>query len=258
MLRGILVLATFLVLTPILGLTAVLWTWIDPASDAILRVGAIWSRAHLTVAGCRLSSAGRDNVPDNGPCILLCNHASVVDIWAMLLLSPPRTRFVAKDELFRMPFLGWALRVSGFVPIDRSNRERAVASLKQAAATVEAGQSILMFPEGTRSRDGRLLPFKRGAFHLALEAGVPVVPVTILGSFDRIPRTRFRARPGPVEVVFDRPIDVTPYRPADVRGLSDRVREVLARRLGEVPAAGDGYAPAPDAAAPAEAERGGS
>ena len=91
-----------------------------------------------------------------------------------------------------------------------------------------------MFPEGTRSHDGRLLPFKRGAFHLALEAGVPVVPVTILGSFDRIPRTRFRARPGPVDVVFDPPIDVAPYRPADVRGLSDRVRDTLARRLGEV------------------------
>jgi 1-acyl-sn-glycerol-3-phosphate acyltransferase len=123
------------------------------------------------------------------------------------------------------------MAASGFVPIDRGNRSRAVRSLKLAAERVRSGRPVVLFPEGTRSTIGTMLPFKKGPFHLALQAGVPVVPVAISGTARILPRRSIRVTPGPVTVSFLPPIDVAEFLPADHDGLRERVRGALLQAL---------------------------
>jgi 1-acyl-sn-glycerol-3-phosphate acyltransferase len=161
----------------------------------------------------------------------LANHQSIVDIWVILSFVPPNTRFVAKQELFRIPIFGWALRATGCVPINRGNRTEAIRGLEVAAERIRAGRSVVLFPEGSRSRDGSLGAFKKGAFYLSLQAGVPVVPVAINGSFDVVPPGTIRVRPGPVHVFVEPAVDVEPFRPEDQAGLMNLVHRTIARRF---------------------------
>jgi 1-acyl-sn-glycerol-3-phosphate acyltransferase len=161
----------------------------------------------------------------------MANHQSLVDIWALIPVIPAPTMFAAKKSLFGVPGLGWSMAASGFALIDRSNRVSAIRSLSAAAGKVRGGRPLVLFPEGTRSRDGRLGSFKKGPFHLALEAGVAVVPVAISGSGKTLPPGRIRIRPGVVTVRFAPPIDPLPYRPDDLEGLMAEVRDAITRRL---------------------------
>jgi len=140
------------------------------------------------------------------------------------------TRFVSKRTIFWIPVLGQAMSVAGFIPIDRQDRTSAIRSLGRATETIRHGASVILFPEGTRSRDGRLSRFKRGSFHLALEAGVPIVPVAISGTFDVVKPRSFIVRPGPVHVTFAPPVDVAGYA-GDLDGLMAKVRSEIASRL---------------------------
>jgi 1-acyl-sn-glycerol-3-phosphate acyltransferase len=143
---------------------------------------------------------------------------------------PVTTRFVSKRTVFWIPVLGQAMALAGFIAIDRQDRASAIRSLGRAAETIRRGASVILFPEGTRSRDGRLSRFKRGAFHLALDAGVPVVPVAISGTYEVIRPRSIIVRPGPVHVTFAPPIDVADYA-GDLEGLLARVRLEIASRL---------------------------
>jgi 1-acyl-sn-glycerol-3-phosphate acyltransferase len=185
----------------------------------------------LAATGARVEWVGLARTLGPEPRVYIANHQSFVDVWALLRVLPPTTRLVAKHELRRIPVLGWAMAAGGFIFVERQNRARAIHSLRQAAATIRAGRSVLLFAEGTRSRDGRLQPFKRGPFHLALEARVPVVPVAITGSWRILPPDAWRVRPGPVRVEFLAPIDTATLAPEDVSGLAERVREALAARV---------------------------
>jgi 1-acyl-sn-glycerol-3-phosphate acyltransferase len=174
---------------------------------------------------------GLEHIDRTAPQVFIANHQSMADIWALLAVLPPSSRFVAKRELFRIPIFGWALAAAGFVPIERSKHSGALRSLDVAAERIRQGHSLVLFPEGTRTRDGRLRPFKKGAFHLALRAGVPVVPVAISGSFELLPPRTLRVHPGPVHVRFEPPLDVAPFQPTDHAGLLEAVRATIARRL---------------------------
>lgn len=168
-------------------------------------------------------------------CIFIANHQSNVDIWVLAKVMPIGTRFVAKQELFRIPVLGRAMTAAGFIRINRSNRSEAIRSLTQAAESIRGGRPVILFPEGTRSRDGRLQPFKKGAFHLATLAGVPVVPVAIRGTFEIMPPGSLRVRPGPIEVFFEPPIDLADSdfeRPQD---LLETVQSAISNRLDRTP-----------------------
>ncbi len=227
---GFALLAT-VVLTVLLGTPAVILSLLVPGSDVAMRLGRLWSRGILAAAGVRPSYEGLENATRSLPCVYLSNHQSVLDIWVLVSVLPVHTRFVAKRSLFWIPFFGWSLAASGFIPIDRGSRRRAYESLERAAEKIRAGRPVLLFPEGTRSRDGRLLPFKRGAFVLALEAGVPVVPVAISGTGRALRPGTLELRPRPVRLSFAPPMDVGPYRPGDTQGLMAAVREAIARRL---------------------------
>jgi len=231
MLRGLLSAATFIVSTTVLGLLAIVAAGVTGRPNIVMRLGRLWSRLQFLVMGIRPTYRGLEHASGTAPRIFLANHLSALDIWALTAAVPVTTRFVSKRSVFWIPVLGQAMAVAGFVPIDRKDRRRAVESLAKAAERIGGGASVILFPEGTRSRDGRLAPFKKGAFHLALRAGVPVVPVAISGTGKVVRPRSMVVTPGPVNVTFESPIEVAPFLPDDVEGLSARVRGAIVAHL---------------------------
>lgn len=224
------------------------WTWLNfflvtaplavspraEISQWIVR--RLWVPGLLRYAGVRLVSHGRENLEPERPCLYLANHQSHVDVLVIFASVPSNLRFVAKKELFWIPFFGPYLYLAGFPLIDRSNRERAIRTLDQAAAKIRGGIPVVAFPEGTRSIDGRVHPFKKGPFMLALKAGVPIIPVTIAGTERVLPARSLRLQPGPVHIDFGRPIDPDDYGLAGRDRLMEDVRRVIAGRKGELDA----------------------
>lgn len=180
-----------------------------------------WGPLGLWLAGARLEVRRMPELPA-GPAIFVSNHESALDIWVLFARLPRGFRFVAKQELFRIPIFGWYLALGGHVPVDRSNRSRAVGSLRRAAETVRAGTSLVIFPEGTRSRDERVQPFKKGPFVLAMEAGVPLVPIAISGSGQVTPKAAIAVYPGTIRLAAGDPVD--PREFADKETLLREVR----------------------------------
>ncbi len=197
----------------------------------MLVLGRVWVRWILATFRVRVDVDGLENVPTHAPIILMANHQSPADIAAIVSTLPVSVqwRFVAKKELVRVPIFGQALVASGHIIIDRGNRERAVASLHRAAGRIRAGISVIVFPEGTRSPDGHLRRFKSGPFHLAVEAQVPIVPITVSGSQLITPRGELRVRAGRVKIVYGKPIPTRGVAIADRKLLKARVRDAIAR-----------------------------
>jgi len=230
MLRGLLTILTSVVLTTVMGIIAIVAGLVTGSPTIVFRMGRVWARAHLKVMGVAPVYSGLEHADGLAPRIFLANHISALDIWVLAAVLPVTTRFVSKRTIFWIPVLGQAMAVAGFIPIDRRDRASAIRSLSGAVEPIRNGASVILFPEGTRSRDGRLARFKRGAFYLALEAGVPVVPVAIAGTFQVIRPRSLVVRPGPVHVTFAAPIDVAAYA-GDIDGLVAKVRSEIASRL---------------------------
>lgn len=179
------------------------------------RAARQWGRRMLEGTGITVRLAGEPLDP-SVPKVYIANHASFVDIWAILATFPGTVRFVYKKGMDWIPVMGLAMRAMGQIPIDRLNRARSFAAYDRAAAQMRGGTSAVVFAEGTRSRDGRLLPFKKGPFVLAIAAGAPVVPVFCENTFALMPRGSFRPRPGVVTLRVGAPI------PTTGRGYEDR------------------------------------
>ncbi len=187
----------------------------------------LWSPVLLWAGGAKLEVLGRENVDPKRPTIYVANHQSTIDIPAHFLAVPVPFRYVAKSQLKWVPLIGWYLALAGHVFVNRSNRAKAIASLDAAGAKIRGGTSIFLYPEGTRSPDGRVLPFKKGPFALALKARVPICPVTIEGSGDLMPKSTWNITPGPIRVKIGKPIDTTGFAENDREGLARAVREVI-------------------------------
>ncbi len=199
---------------------------------ALLLCARIWARVLCAVAGVKVVRAP-DRAPlPRGPAVYTINHSSDWDIFAMALHLPPRTRGVAKRELGWIPFFGWALHLSGMIMVDRRNHTRAVRQLEAAAKKIRDGRPIFMAPEGTRSRSGELLPFKKGAFVLAIQAQVPVVPIVIKGAYEVQVRHSLRLNPGTVTIQFLEPIPTAGLTLDDRDALIEKVRGIYLRELG--------------------------
>ena len=185
-----------------------------------------WSRSILKLAGARVRVLRVPPLPD-GPLIFACNHESALDILALVASLPRIIRFVAKIELFRIPVFGWYLRMGGHIAVDRGNHSRAVESLRRAGAAVRGGTSLIVFPEGTRSVDLRVHPFKKGPFVVAVEAGVPVVPVAISGAGRITPKRNIAVYPGEIRIALGDPVDprAFPDKSALLREVRRRVIE---------------------------------
>jgi len=187
-----------------------------------------WSRDILRAAGTPVIAEGLENIPRDRPVLYASNHSSMFDIWALLATLPGSVRFVAKRELFRIPLLGRAMLAVGHVPIDRAARKKAFEAYDEAARTIQRGtSSIGVFPEGTRSRTGELLPFKNAPFGLAIAAQVPIVPVYVHHTFEILPKGAWRLRPRPIQLLVAPPIATRGLRPDDRERLRVEVRAAM-------------------------------
>src|SRR6266581_944144 len=181
--------------------------------------GGVW------ITGVRVETVGLDRFDHSRSYIFMTNHISNLDPPIQIPLIPKRTSVMVKKELFKVPILGRAMRMGSLVPVDRGNRDAGIEAVKAAKAVVEKGLPMTIYVEGKRSFDGKLLPFKKGPFYLAMECGVPVVPVTIVGTHDLMPKARFQISPGTVKVIFHAPI--APSEFGDRDNLMERVRHTI-------------------------------
>ncbi len=187
-----------------------------------------WSRDILGAAGTPVIAEGLENIPRDQAVMYACNHSSMFDIWALFATLPGSVRFVAKQELFKIPLLGGAMRAVGHIPIDRAARKKAFEAYDEAARTIQQGtSSILVFPEGTRSRTGELLPFKNAPFGLAIAAQVPIIPVYVHHTFEILPKGAWRLRSRPIRLLVAPPIATRGLGPDDRERLRDEVRAAM-------------------------------
>ncbi len=191
------------------------------------RAAKRWARNALWAAGIPYRVLGLDRVPLENPLVIASNHQSWFDIFLLAAVLPGSLRFVAKKELARVPLLGRAMQQAGHVFIDRQHRQAAFGAYDEAAASIQAGISAVVFPEGTRSRTGELLPFKKGPFVLAIAARVPLVPAYCAGTFTLLPKGSFRIRPHPIALAFGTPIDTAGMVYDDRERLMEETRRAI-------------------------------
>ncbi|MEI8172378.1 MAG: lysophospholipid acyltransferase family protein [Deltaproteobacteria bacterium] len=227
MIRSVLLLIIGVIFTAFMSGCAVLFPLISPGENKAHRVASIWARILLILSNTRVKVIGTENVLAGRPQIFMANHQSDFDILIVLAHIPGQFRWIVKKELFNIPVFGAAMRNAGYIEIDRQNHERAMMSIDKAARKITEGKSMMSFPEGTRSRDGSIRPFKKGMFHLAIKSGVPIVPISIVGAKDIMPKRSLHIKPGQVTLVIDKPIDVSGYEIENRNELIERVRNVI-------------------------------
>jgi len=184
----------------------------------------------VRVVGVRVGVEGQTNIP-SGVCLFVANHTSSADAPAVVGAIPRRIAVLLKESLFKWPIVGQAFTLARFIPVNRADRESAIASVEKAAEAMRAGQSFLIYPEGTRSPDGRLQEFKKGAFVLAIKAGVPIVPVLCSGAHRVMAKNSLKIQPGEILVEFLAPIDASRFTLEERDVLNQRVRDAMAAGL---------------------------
>lgn len=227
MIRTFLVLLLFTLGVVLLGPFLVLWTLVTGSPDLMYATAQKFIRLGARIAEVRLRVEGLENIPAR-VCVFAANHASNVDPLALFVAIPGRVGILVKRELFRIPILTTAMRVSGYVRVDRASRE-AAGGIGAAVQRLKKGLSMLVFVEGTRSKDGRLQPFKKGAFAMAIQAKVPIVPVSIAGTQRILRKGAWRVHPGQVTIHFAPAVDASEYT-------KDRRAELLARVRSQIAA----------------------
>jgi 1-acyl-sn-glycerol-3-phosphate acyltransferase len=221
--------------TLVWGSAAIVTLVLAPRVNAMQRFARPWARLIAWTCGVRVSAIGLDNIPGNSACVFMSNHQSHFDAVALLMTLPGSYAILAKRELFYIPVFGWALWLAGMIPVNRSRRESAIRSLDHAAAKVREGKSIVVFAEGTRSEDGRLQPFKKGGFHMALKSGAPIVPITVSGSREVLPKGRLRIMPGKIVVRIGPPIPTTRGDAVGIDEVMEDVRRAMSACLETAP-----------------------
>jgi 1-acyl-sn-glycerol-3-phosphate acyltransferase len=231
MIRMLVMLTVWVVSILIIGPFLLLHALISRDATFMYNVATRLGIGGVKLAGIGIDVRGLERLDPTKSYVFMSNHVSNLDPPVLVPSIPGRCSVLVKKEVFRIPVFGTAMRIADLVPVDRHNREAAIESVRAAAEVMRRGLHMVIFVEGTRSADGRLLPFKKGPFHLAMEVGTPVVPVTILGTAECWPKGTFTLRKGTATLVFHPPIE--PANFADRDELMSAVREIIASALPE-------------------------
>jgi len=225
MIRTLVMLTFWGLALPLAALIGFPWTFITGDIGFLYRICMWGASAGVRLAGVRVEVVGREKLDGNRAYIFMANHVSNIDPPLMLPLIPTRTSVMVKKELFRYPLLGKVMRIGELVPVDRGNREAGISAVHRATAVVQRGINMTIYVEGHRSFDGKLLPFKKGPFYLAMECGIPVVPISISGTHYVMPKGRFAIKPGTVRLIFHDPISPADFGSREC--LMERVRKAI-------------------------------
>jgi len=231
MIRTALTALTVFFMTVICGTFSILFGVFNPYSNIIFFLAQMWARSILFVSGTKLDVYGLENIDVHKNFVFIANHQSHFDVIAVFSVLPLTVRFLAKKELFRIPLFGWAIAAVGMIRIDRSNREKALQSMDKAQAIIKKGVSVVIFPEGTRSLDGKVQDFKKGAFVIAIKGNLPIVPVSISGSRFILKKHTARIRPGVIKIVIDKPVATKGYTYNDREQLAENIKQIIIKNI---------------------------
>jgi 1-acyl-sn-glycerol-3-phosphate acyltransferase len=231
MIRTVLMLCFWAVVLPAAALFCFPWTFISGDVRLLYRVAMWGASTGVRIAGVRVRTVGLDQLDPLRTYLFMSNHASNIDPPLLIPRIPGRTSVLVKQELFKVPILSTAMRMGSLVPVDRGNRDAGIAAVRAAAEVANKGIHMTIYVEGHRSYDGKLLPLKKGPFYLAEECKLPVVPVTISGTHDVMPKGRFSIKPRLVTVIFHPPIEPADFGTRDE--LMEKVRLAIESGLPE-------------------------
>jgi 1-acyl-sn-glycerol-3-phosphate acyltransferase len=229
MIRTVIMVVVWALALLLLGPPLLVYSLLTSSVEVMYRIGTYVAISGVKLIGVKVDVRGLEHLEADRNYIFMSNHVSNLDPPVLIPSIPGRCSVLVKKEVFRIPILGLAMRMADLVPVDRRNRESAIESVRAAVEVMRHHIHMVIFVEGTRSWDGRLLPFKKGPFHVAMEVGAPVVPVTILGTYECWPKGKFVVRPGTATVVFHPPIDPAGF--SDREELMATVRETIAGAL---------------------------
>jgi len=230
MIRSVFVWSCIGATTLALGFLAFVTYPFDRRGRTIHRYARLWGQIALLASRVKVNTAGIDNLQE-GPYIFMSNHQGSYDIFALLGHLPFQFKWLVKKELFSVPFLGWTMAAAGYISVDREGTRDTLEAMNKAAQRIREGMSVVIFPEGSRSSDGSIQPFKKGGFTLAIKSGVPIVPVSISGSREIMPKDRLTARSGEIRIKIDRPIETQGRTLKDRGVLMEKVRGTISKNF---------------------------
>ena len=224
MIRSIFIILWIIIITFVSSFVVIGISFFSHTGNIPHRIGKWWARSILRVSGIKVRIKGFENFAPDKPYVFMCNHQSNFDILVLFSALPAQFRWIAKAELFKIPLFGQAMRGAGYISIERKDRKKAIQSLRQAAERIRSGVSVMIFPEGTRSPDGNIGEFKKGGFILAYDAGVPIIPIVLNGTWSIMSKDSLKIKPGDVTLSILPAVNVTNYDKKEKVKLVEDVR----------------------------------
>ena len=231
MIRTIFIWSCIVVDTLVLGSLVIITYLFDRSGRTGHGVARLWAKVIVWASGVKVKFEGLEHVRGEGPYLFMSNHQGAYDIFALEGHLPFHFKWLAKKELFYIPVLGWAMAAAGYISIDREGTRKTVEAMNEAARKIQEGMSVVVFPEGSRSPDGSIQPFKKGGFTLAIKSKVPIIPMSITGSREIMPKGKFAASPGEIRIRIDHPIETQNYSLKDRKFLMEKVRQTISKNF---------------------------
>ncbi len=231
MIRTIFIWSCIVVDTLILGSLVIITYLFDRSGRTGHGVARLWAKVIVWASGVKVKFEGLEHVRGEGPYLFMSNHQGAYDIFALEGHLPFHFKWLAKKELFYIPVLGWAMAAAGYISIDREGTRKTVEAMNEAARKIQEGMSVVVFPEGSRSPDGSIQPFKKGGFTLAIKSKVPIIPISITGSREIMPKGKLAASPGEIRIRIDHPIETQQYSLKDRKFLMEKVSQAISKNF---------------------------
>ena len=231
MIRTIFVWSCIVMATLVLGFLALITYPFDRKGKVVHYYARLWGRVALLANRVKVRMEGMENVKGKGPYVFMSNHQGSYDIFALLGTLPFQFKWLAKKELFSIPFFGWTMAAAGYISIDREGTRETVGAMNRAAQKIHEGMSVVIFPEGSRSPDGSIQPFKKGGFTLAIKSKVPIIPIAITGSREIMPKDRLAASSGEIRIWMGSPIETQHYSLKERKMLMEMVNETISKNF---------------------------